>query len=270
LISEDALTNVFLARENDNSLEKKNSGFVLISCPKTGSDPSDNIGIKLVVDKLENKFLFAECKQDFIDILFSFLTYPSGFVSKILNGKSHLTCLDNLFASACSKPMSDCFKTNEMKEYVVNPSLPLYFRSTKSLVKSVEATPTRYYMCRTPDCDSTHVSLVPNVQCKCKKITNKRMKIADPRSSGAYGMLNQGFVSDALYIVTDDLVVTAFCSISTVASIIANAKEGVVEIPINIGEKEVNQYPFFITVVSDCVCVCACVSGPYGLLMWNF
>jgi Protein of unknown function (DUF674) len=249
LISEDALTNVFLARENDNSLEKKNSGFALISCPKTGSDPSDNIGIKLVVDKLENKFLFAECKQDFIDILFSFLTYPSGFVSKILNGKSHLTCLDNLFASACSKPMSDCFKTNEMKEYVVNPRLPLYFRSTKLLGKSVEAT---------PDCDSAHVSLVPNVQCKRKKITNKRMKIADPRSSGAYGLLNQGFVSDALYIVTDDLVVTAFCSMSTVARIIANAKEGVVEIPINIGEKEVNQYPFFITVVSDCVCVCVC------------
>jgi Protein of unknown function (DUF674) len=135
LISKDTLSNVFLGRENDNGLEKKNGSFALIPCPKTGSNPSNNnISIKLIVDKHENKFLFAECKQDFIDILFSFLTFTSGFITKILNVKSHLICLDNLFASALSKPMSDCFKTNEMKEYVVNPRLPLYFRSDELLI----------------------------------------------------------------------------------------------------------------------------------------
>jgi Protein of unknown function (DUF674) len=72
---------IFLGRVNDNSLPKKNDGFALIHYPKPGFDPSDNnVNIKLIVDKHENKFLFAECKWDFIDILFNFLTYTSRFV----------------------------------------------------------------------------------------------------------------------------------------------------------------------------------------------
>ncbi|XP_078156071.1 uncharacterized protein LOC144551847 [Carex rostrata] len=245
LISEDTFTNVFLEGENANELEKKNSPFALVSHPKPCSDPTDNfVGIKLIVDKHKNKVLYAECNQDFIDILFSFLTYPSGFVIKSLNGKSHITCLDNLFATVLIKPMADCFKTDETKEYMVNPRLFSHFRSTKSLVKSDEAIPARYYMCRTPDCVSTEVSLVPNVQCKCarinnkKTITNKKMKITDPRTTRASGLSDQGYVSVATYIVTDDLVVTPF-SVSTLTRMIANASEGVVEIPVNIGEKEV-------------------------------
>lgn len=116
-------------------------------------------------------------------------------------------------------------------------------------------------MCRTPDCDSVDVSLVPNVQCKCKRITNKRMKITDPRRTGAYGLLDQGFVSDVTYIATDDLVVTPLSSVSTIARMIANATEGVVEILVNIGEKEVYIYIPILLLVRACVCV---------LLNWNF
>lgn len=118
-------------------------------------------------------------------------------------------------------------------------------------------------MCRTPDCDSVDVSLVPNVQCKCKRITNKRMKITDPRRTGAYGLLDQGFVSDVTYIATDDLVVTPLSSVSTIARMIANATEGVVEIPVNIGEKEVYIYIYNHIVTGACVRVCV-------LLNWNF
>ncbi|KAJ4774696.1 DUF674 family protein [Rhynchospora pubera] len=231
LISENALTNVFLIRENDNLPEKKNSTFSLIAGPKLSSGPLlDIVGIKLIVDKRKNKVVYAECNQDFIDILFSFLTYPSGFVINKLNGKSHIACLDNLFGSVVSKPMADCFKTLESKQHLVYPRIPLHYRISKFLIKSTEAKRMKYYMCRTPGCDCNEVSLVGNVLCKCKRITNKRLKVMDPRSS------SYGFVSDATYIVTDDLVVTPLY-ISTLISMIA--VEDLVEVPFNVSKKEV-------------------------------
>ncbi|KAJ3689682.1 hypothetical protein LUZ61_018846 [Rhynchospora tenuis] len=241
LVSEAALTNAFLVQENDNLPEKKNSALAHDSLPElcSDSDPSDGIvRIKLRVDKQKNKVVFAECKGDFIDILFSFLTYPSGFVIKSLNGISHVACLDNLYATVLSNPMADCFKAINTKEYLVNPMIPSHFELNQSFIKSEEVHRgrMRYYLCRNSDCDSTEVSLIPNVRCKCGCITNKRMAIMDPRS-GANGNSSEGFVSDGMYIVSDDLVITPLCSVSTLIRRIAS--DDLVEVPFNIGKKEV-------------------------------
>ncbi|KAJ4802895.1 DUF674 family protein [Rhynchospora pubera] len=240
LVSEAALTNVFLVKESVNLPEKKNTALAHYSRPElcSDSDSSDGIvSIKLSVDKQKNKVVFAECKEDFIDFLFSFLTYPSGFVIEKLNGISHVPCLDNLYASVLSNTMADCFEAINTKEYLVNPMIPSHFSLNQSLIESEEVHREwkRYYLCRNPDCDSTKVSLIPNMGCKCGCITNKRMKIMDPWS-GANGDFSKGFVSDGTYIVTDDLVITPLCSVSTLMRRIVI--DDLVEVPFNIGKRE--------------------------------
>ncbi|KAJ4777899.1 DUF674 family protein [Rhynchospora pubera] len=240
LVSEAALTNVFLVKESVNLPEKKNRALAHYSRPElcSDSDSSDGIvSIKLSVDKQKNKVVFAECKEDFIDFLFSFLTYPSGFVIEKLNGISNVPCLDNLYASVLSNPMADCFEAINTKEYLVNPMIPSHFSLNQSLIESEEVhrERMRYYLCRNPDCDSTEVSLIPNMRCKCGYITNKRMAIMDPWS-GANGDSSEGFVSDGTFIVTDDLVITPLCSVSTLMRRIVI--DDLVEVPFNIGKKE--------------------------------
>ncbi|CAN4106096.1 unnamed protein product [Withania somnifera] len=60
---------------------------------------SSKINLKLILSKSRNKILYAEAKDLFIDLLFSFLTFPLGSVIHTLNGISGLGCIDNLFRS---------------------------------------------------------------------------------------------------------------------------------------------------------------------------
>lgn len=71
------------------------------------SDTSENstISLKALVDKGSNKIIFVECGNDFLDVLFSFLTFPMGTIIKL--GRNHsvesvpveIGCMKNLYAS---------------------------------------------------------------------------------------------------------------------------------------------------------------------------
>lgn len=44
--------------------------------------------LKLVVNEESNKVLFAETGKDFVDVLFSFLTFPLGTVTRLIQKES--------------------------------------------------------------------------------------------------------------------------------------------------------------------------------------
>ncbi|RDX65624.1 hypothetical protein CR513_55704, partial [Mucuna pruriens] len=93
--------------------------------PYTGPNhEKGSVEIKVIVSKSENKILFAEADGDFVDFLFSFLTTPLGSILHLMNGKSSLGSIDNLYK------MTDDLKvismaTNSSIDYLRGRSLQL-------------------------------------------------------------------------------------------------------------------------------------------------
>lgn len=55
-----------------------------------------NVELKLFFDKSLDTMLYAEAGEDFVDLVFSFMTFPLGCVVKLLDGNSDVGCIDNL------------------------------------------------------------------------------------------------------------------------------------------------------------------------------
>lgn len=60
------------------------------------------MAVKIMVRKSDGKAMYAEAKEDFVDLLLCFLTIPLANVVGCLDGDSSLGCVDNLFSSVKS------------------------------------------------------------------------------------------------------------------------------------------------------------------------
>ncbi|XAR68867.1 hypothetical protein NMG60_11000271, partial [Bertholletia excelsa] len=73
-----------------------------------------DVGLK----ESNGKVLYAQAKEDFVDLLFSFLTIPHGSVITCLGADSLLGCLDNLHKSVESLDVKCCTVYDNIKEVV--------------------------------------------------------------------------------------------------------------------------------------------------------
>lgn len=55
--------------------------------------------LKVFVRKLDRVILYAECREDFVDFLFTFLAIPLEFVGDFSNGNANMGCVGNLCKS---------------------------------------------------------------------------------------------------------------------------------------------------------------------------
>ncbi|ESR49322.1 hypothetical protein CICLE_v10033960mg [Citrus x clementina] len=66
----------------------------------TSSDSeTTKVKLKLIIDKRDNKVLFAEAEKDFVDILFNLLYMPFGTVTRLLRDARMVGCTRNLYQS---------------------------------------------------------------------------------------------------------------------------------------------------------------------------
>jgi hypothetical protein len=49
------------------------------------------VPLKLVVDEKSNQVIFAEAGKDFVDVLFSFLTFPLGTITRLIQKESNIS-----------------------------------------------------------------------------------------------------------------------------------------------------------------------------------
>ncbi|CAN6556543.1 unnamed protein product [Malus baccata var. baccata] len=82
----------------------------------------DNISIKLIISKSKNFVCYAEAGADFVNLLFSFLTLPLGFVAKQIQDGSLKGCIDQLYRSVQDLDAQH-LKSNHHKEMLVNPKV---------------------------------------------------------------------------------------------------------------------------------------------------
>jgi hypothetical protein len=85
-----------------------------------------HVPLKLVVDEKSNQVIFAEAGKDFVDVLFSFLTFPLGTITRLIQKDSNIGpvtfgCLNNLYQSVVDLDKK-CLENETDKEMLLQPS----------------------------------------------------------------------------------------------------------------------------------------------------
>ncbi|XP_057793369.1 uncharacterized protein LOC131009992 [Salvia miltiorrhiza] len=107
---------------------------------------SREIVLKVFLQESTNKFLYAEAMDDFVDLLFSFLTIPMGGVEVLLGGNTGFTGIHNLYRSVCDDFHDKCFRTPEIRNRLIDAKLPHgYISKNQFLPLSEDSIPNLYY-----------------------------------------------------------------------------------------------------------------------------
>lgn len=164
--------------------------------------------VKLIVQKVDNKVLYAESTEDFIDLLFSLLTVPLGSMEELLGGHSSLKCVDNLYKSVGDLNVDRFMGSNNLKEMLLSPKLPLGYLC-KNQVLDVKEVTVKPQLCIKKNYDESKKFFTYTGQCK--------RYVKGPKASDGNTARDQGYVKGpATFMVTDDLVVTPLSSISSI------------------------------------------------------
>ncbi|CAL2263791.1 unnamed protein product [Prunus armeniaca] len=162
----------------------------------------DNIELKVLVDKGSNKVIFIEPDNDFVDVLFSFMTIPMGTIIRLARKHSDpvvIGCINNLYASV-ENIDEQKFWIPICKDMLLRPRNTADAQCNLLKLKLDDAEPGRYFMC-----PCTCISYDKNTSSVCPHgyyIINERSLWLRPSQVGSV------FVKGEIrFTVTDDLQV---------------------------------------------------------------
>nr|KYP66512.1 hypothetical protein KK1_012808 [Cajanus cajan] len=167
---------------------------------------SEQVSLRLLVNKETDKVIFAEAGKDFVDILFSFLTMPLGTIARLVDkisdlGPIRFGCLSSLL-ECVEKLDPGCVGTETCKQMLMRPTnfAEDYCRDLKINIDE-DMEPLRYFLCtKLPYCSHYMLSNFENQRCKCG---NPMDRAIAARRNALNGFVNVG----STFIITDDLVV---------------------------------------------------------------
>lgn len=197
--------------------------------PQTGKETttdSTRMTLKIMVQKSDNKVLFAQAEENFVEFLFSLLDVPLGSVMSLLGGNTSAGSIENLYKSVSVLDIGRYIKSQELKEMLLNPQLPLLHFCKNQIFPLCEAQYYLYGVMQTSGLNAAHLTLQ-----KQKTQVTMNAKITQELIRGP-----------AMYMVTDDLLVTPLSSMSSI-SFLKRFKiplRDVQERVISIGMEEVN------------------------------
>ncbi|KAJ4719814.1 DUF674 family protein [Melia azedarach] len=198
---------------------------------------ASNVRLKLLINTMDHKVLFAEAGKDFVDFLFYLLSLPVGAVVKLVKKNNMVGSLGELYQSI--EALSETYiQPNQTKNSILNPKSPACSPSIPLLeLSDNEFKPRKFYTCSNYYTASApsfsfnnvptgatytrhlYVSDVPNVPCpSCKVCMNTEMSYVLPEAaSKAAEVAEGGFVKGVVsYMVTDNLEVTPMSTISCI------------------------------------------------------
>ncbi|KAL1560809.1 hypothetical protein AAHA92_10981 [Salvia divinorum] len=175
---------------------------------------SKTMNLKLMVQKSNNKLLYAEAEEDFVEFLFSFLIIPLGGVESLLSGNSNVKTIDNLYMSAAILIHDKYFKNLDAKNRLLKPNIPHGYVSKNHIFPLTE--------------DKLPASYEDG---------SFRFRVASTNFPNGQGSYLKG---PRTYKVTDDLTVTPFCIVSILSSLVEMkiSVSDVEEVELRIGQKE--------------------------------
>ncbi|XP_047940788.1 uncharacterized protein LOC125188092 [Salvia hispanica] len=211
--------------------------------------------LKVMIDKKENKMLFAESDCQFVDILLSFLSLPMGRIVKVLNdhfGQKApvIGSLTNLYRSLACTDNAD-FVSIDAKNLLLNPRSPFEVECGMLKPSLIDFQPTKYFHCR--QCRfGTHSVSIYYDEANCLKhelydriattTFNRMATTTDKPKNVAKAAFEGVFVADrASFIISDDLrIFPSAMGIFQIANVLGIANMDKAEsIDVKIGLKEI-------------------------------
>ncbi|XVF68900.1 hypothetical protein PTKIN_Ptkin11bG0038200 [Pterospermum kingtungense] len=181
------------------------------------SNQNGKIAVKLMISKSKQMVCYAEAGEDFVDLLFSFLCVPLGFIVKQMQGGSSKACITRLYDSVQGLDAEQYLKSPEKKAMLLSPKLAPGFSYENQLLGVEEDTPPKYYYSMK---SSWEALLVPESDetVHSDSLRSSLVTFIDPKSHDSQHKdkkSGQGFLKGpALFTVTDELVITPISSIS--------------------------------------------------------
>lgn len=249
MVSRTPLTEVLLARKevpelrNEDSLQRTS---LMREIPEHQSEINGETSVRLVVCKSKKVVCYAEASKDFVDLLFSFLTIPLGYLMNEKHGGQSKGSIHHLYDSVIDLDATKYLKSNDIKEILLNPKIaPGSGYKNQPLGVKEAADNQQYYNKR---CSNPAFSCNPDVivtERKCHlAYTTTLLTMMDPKSSYKEGTEGDGFLLDpAMFTISDDLVVTPISPVSEL-SLLEKLKIALNDIyvcEVQVGREEVSQ-----------------------------
>ncbi|KAL3357902.1 hypothetical protein AABB24_015162 [Solanum stoloniferum] len=179
------------------------------------NDQESKVPLKLLIDDKNKRVIAAEANKDFVDILFSFLTFPIGTIIRLTNNNQSMpkipTCMNNLYKSVENLSVNRLY-TENCKSILLNPRNPCIEDCLKLKVKIDDSVSNKYFKCSNDNCSNK--SWLVNVKCSCEGKTSKEI-FSDVRNptNDYFGVFIKGGIE---FIISDDLRVLPGSPISLV------------------------------------------------------
>ncbi|XP_050235956.1 uncharacterized protein LOC126685995 [Mercurialis annua] len=216
LVSETSLTEILLKPNEIPEISKKTSKLYSFSLKTKSGDQytskgNDKIRIKLMLSKSNKKVCYAEAGEDFVDLLFSFLTVPLGYILKEMNGAVSNGCIHHLYNSIACLDVETYFKSDYHKEILLSPKVAPNLGYENQLLRVEEAVHPEYH--------SVYSRNKLRFSIDKLSIHNDPVHVKDPKLSDKVAKTSGGFVmmGPAMFTVTDDLIVTPISIVSGVS-----------------------------------------------------
>ncbi|KAH7516844.1 hypothetical protein JRO89_XSUnG0163400 [Xanthoceras sorbifolium] len=176
------------------------------------SNVCGKIRVKLIVSKSKNMVCFAEASEDFVSLLFSFLTVPLGYVVKEMHSGTSKGCITHLYNSVEELDAKQYLKSSKHKEMLLSPKLAPNFTYENHSLGIEENKHPPYYHAQNSygyKCVVLDETLISSRELKVSTLN-----VMDPKC-GVKGATSGGFVTGpANFTVTDNLVITQLSPIS--------------------------------------------------------
>ncbi|KAL5750423.1 hypothetical protein ACOSP7_025026 [Xanthoceras sorbifolium] len=173
---------------------------------------TQGISLKALVDKENNRVIFAEANEDFVDVLLSFLTMPMGTIIRLIRSKPPtlgIGCMNNLYESIenldVKRLQTEACKT--MLLYPRNATAAECRRLKLKIDDDVEES-RKYYLCHTHDWVLCSYKLLNHYRdgfCVCGGYMARKIYLEEEHKERAKGVFVKGptclIVSDELEIM---------------------------------------------------------------------
>jgi len=216
--------------------------------PKIGNGSSKGgrqIFVKVVRRKSTGEILFAEARDDFINFIFSFLTFPMGGVLHMLQGFSSLNCIDNLYKSVTELSPESYLTSNHLKEKLINPPIAAQFGIDNQIIPIGVASPP-FYDCHSYILKAQYTRALTAMHMHSLSYPDEKyvvLNLVDPKLSASNASNRGEFTKGpSVYMVTVDLAITpmsSFTAISHLNSLSVSLNDGEERV-VKIGQKEVS------------------------------
>ncbi|THG03340.1 hypothetical protein TEA_011351 [Camellia sinensis var. sinensis] len=201
------------------------------------SDASESITLKILVEKEKNRVVFAESNEDFVDIIFSFMTLPIGTIVELLREhllKGEIGCLNNLYESV--ENLDEKYLRSEHKEMLLHPrsAAEIYHRNLKlNLIESNSRS--KYYVCRNFDCNV--LNYYQTSCCRCGIPLKLEVNLSNPVSQDGGVFVKP----TARFMISDDfkvLPLSTMAGLSLLSNFGTMDDSKIEERTVNLGKKE--------------------------------